>query len=242
MANFPEGKFTITNNDTGRSVRAILGKSHADKDYQLGNTYTTYTTADPRLGLGELDGIEYAWNFHTAYNQIRSVAVDEKQNIGSYCVAVRVDSDADHAAQLVAVMPPEWTHGKLDWVHTFDQVAELLHRYDEDEARRQWEEEAMLFGRPAEDSNTMFDEVKAVVERLREEPADRARVWADCPMTLEGATGIRRFSDGWQTDGAYIWKADDAPATARTYWTDANGTLVGRAKGDSNQTWTFKPA
>lgn len=98
MANFPKGSFTITNNDTGRCLRARLGTSHDVSDYKEGTKYLQSVTDKPWVELGEPDGsIATAWYFDTAddsvermpFNQIVSVAVRDLQNIGNYCVWMR---------------------------------------------------------------------------------------------------------------------------------------------------------
>ncbi|MFI8974364.1 hypothetical protein ACIGO9_15865 [Nocardia asteroides] len=95
MANFPNGNFTITNNNTGRCLRVRLGATATSADHKEGTSYFTHVTTKPWLELGPDDGsIATAWYFHTGYdtverkdfNQIVSVAVRDLQNIGNHCV------------------------------------------------------------------------------------------------------------------------------------------------------------
>ncbi|MEU6191902.1 hypothetical protein [Nocardia sp. NPDC047038] len=244
MANFPAGKFTITNNDTGRSVLAVLGKTTAHHDYQLGNTYTTYTTGDPTLTLGIRGTIESTWKFDTSGSQIISVAVNEKNNIGDCCVAIRQDDAADRGAWVELLRPPEWTGEPDLWPDIFMQVYRLLPLDEDADACEQLAQQNLDKGWTG-DWDSLINAVTQIVSTVEDSgkkvpPA----AWADCPISLDRATGQGRDVDAWQTDGTYIWSADTgrAPEPARTYWTDAGGTLVGRGKGKPHQTWTFASA
>ncbi|MFF0492251.1 hypothetical protein ACFYTQ_24750 [Nocardia sp. NPDC004068] len=104
MANFPNGNFTITNNDTGRVLRVRLGTAVDISDHKEGTTFPQYKTSAPWLELGDPDGsIATAWQFYTAedraerrpYNQIVSTAVRDLQNIGDYCVGFRTRDQSD---------------------------------------------------------------------------------------------------------------------------------------------------
>ncbi|MFI5704469.1 hypothetical protein ACIA78_31020 [Streptomyces xanthochromogenes] len=94
---FPRGNFTITNNDSGLSLRARLGESKDISDYKEGTKYLLSKTDPPTLQLAENDGSPaFAWYFDTAedpdgrtpYNQIVNLAVRDLQNIGNYCVTL----------------------------------------------------------------------------------------------------------------------------------------------------------
>ncbi|MFJ9643019.1 hypothetical protein [Streptomyces sp. NPDC101206] len=58
--------------------------------------------------------------------------------------------------------------------------------------------------------------------------------------------GAKRYSGGtyrWIFDGTYIYAADSKTVPSeRTYWTDQDGTLVGKAKGGEGQKWTLAKA
>ncbi|MFE1790878.1 hypothetical protein ACFW7J_21190 [Streptomyces sp. NPDC059525] len=90
---FPEGKFTIVNDDTGRCVRVRLARTQTTTEVNDKAKFVRYVTGKPSLELGPVDNTAAtAWWFSTIegrdgpYNQIVSHAVDEYQNIGSYCV------------------------------------------------------------------------------------------------------------------------------------------------------------
>lgn len=116
MSNFPSGNFTITNNDTGRCLRARLGRTTDISDYKEGTKYLLGRTDPPALELGPPDGsLATAWYFDTAhdslerqpFNQIVNVAVRDLQNIGNRCVWLYTDSyteaaDKWHAQQQFA--------------------------------------------------------------------------------------------------------------------------------------------
>ncbi|MEU9418135.1 hypothetical protein [Streptomyces sp. NPDC048272] len=95
MSTFPDGNFTIVNNETSRCVRVRLGRTKDVSDWQAGTKYLQSVTAKPTLELGEPDGSPAtAWWFSTIddagerrpFNQIVSHAVGEYQNIGDHCV------------------------------------------------------------------------------------------------------------------------------------------------------------
>ncbi|WP_097967596.1 hypothetical protein [Streptomyces sp. or20] len=138
MSKFPDGNFTIVNNETGRCVRVRLGKTKDVSDYREGTKYLQYVTTKPTLELGIPDNSPAtAWWFSTIndgverqpFNQIVNFAVDEYQNIGRYCVWMYTDSlsnnddrahseevyvnklnnaPADLRAKLDALIPDEW--------------------------------------------------------------------------------------------------------------------------------------
>lgn len=138
MSKFPDGNFTIVNNETGRCVRVRLGKTKDVSDYREGTKYLQHVTTKPTLELGIPDNSPAtAWWFSTIndgverqpFNQIVNFAVDEYQNIGRYCVWMYTDSlsnnddrahsqevylnklnnaPADLRAKLDALIPDEW--------------------------------------------------------------------------------------------------------------------------------------
>lgn len=104
MSKLPEGNFTIVNNETGRCVRVRLGESQDVSDWKEGTKYLQTVTDKPALVLADPDGSPAtAWWFSTIedgserqpFNQFVSFAVDEYQNIGSYCVWLYTDSLAE---------------------------------------------------------------------------------------------------------------------------------------------------
>lgn len=138
MSKFPNGNFTIVNNETGRCVRVRLGQSTDVSDWQLGTKYLQTVTEKPILELGVADGSPAtAWWFSTIedgserqpFNQIVSHAVGEYQNIGNHCIwlyankfndaeeqsrakkqfAYRLESlSEDLREKLGALIPQEW--------------------------------------------------------------------------------------------------------------------------------------
>ncbi|GAA5062191.1 hypothetical protein [Streptomyces similanensis] len=101
MSKFPEGPFTIVNQDTGRCLRVRLGESVDLSDYKEGTKYLLSRTVPPSVELGENDGSEAtAWYYRyhedalerRPFNQIASTAVDKHQNIGEYSVWMYSDS------------------------------------------------------------------------------------------------------------------------------------------------------
>ncbi|MFB6951297.1 hypothetical protein ACFCXP_16865 [Streptomyces niveus] len=61
-----------------------------------------------------------------------------------------------------------------------------------------------------------------------------------------GAERGRGATYRWEYDGTYIYGADSKTVSSeRTYWTDDDGSLLGKPKGGAGQTWTltsWKPA
>ncbi|MFD4740170.1 hypothetical protein ACFWNQ_22770 [Streptomyces virginiae] len=105
MSKFPNGNFTIINDETGRAVRARLGKSVDTSDHRLGTKYLQSVTDKPSLHLGAADNSPAtAWWHNTAedaverrpFNQIVSHAVGEYQNIGEYSVWLYTSSLDEH--------------------------------------------------------------------------------------------------------------------------------------------------
>ncbi|MFF3216950.1 hypothetical protein ACFYYB_40800 [Streptomyces sp. NPDC002886] len=150
MTKFLNGNFTIINTETGRAVRARLGKSVDVSDHRLGTKYLQSVTDKPTLHLGEADNSPAtAWWHETAndgaerlpFNQIVSHAVGEYQNIGNYCVWLHTDAlaEADDARRARVLYEdrldnmPKTTRDKLDaltppeyWAHRVKKRAREL--------------------------------------------------------------------------------------------------------------------
>lgn len=133
MSRFPEGKFTIVNNETGRAVRVRLGLTHDASEYRLGSKYLLTVSEKPWLELGQADNSPATVWWHStsrSSQQIVSHAVSEYQNIGNYCVWMHADSSnktsdlfstehafqnrlddmpADVRGRLAPLIPAEWT-------------------------------------------------------------------------------------------------------------------------------------
>ncbi|MFJ8335414.1 hypothetical protein [Streptomyces sp. NPDC094437] len=101
MSTFPQGNFTIVNDETGCCVRVRLGRSTDVSDWKRGTTYLQTVTEKPLLELGEADNSPATvWWFDTGddsverrpFNQIVSYAVGEYQNIGRHCVWLYTDA------------------------------------------------------------------------------------------------------------------------------------------------------
>ncbi|MEV0766427.1 hypothetical protein [Nocardia sp. NPDC050435] len=179
MANFPNGPFTITNNDTGRCLRARLGPSQEVSDHKEGLEYLQTITSKPWLELGEADGsIATAWYFNTVYDrterlnldQIASTAVRELQNIGNFCVAAFTNPDSFedlHKRQMAAAdvargkrlteaMPAQWTGTRQAWEELVEASLPLLEKnlmYFELEKQEQYEleqEQKVISSAPAQ--------------------------------------------------------------------------------------------
>ncbi|GHE46497.1 hypothetical protein CP980_34990 [Streptomyces vinaceus] len=144
MSPFPEGKFTIVNNETGRAVRVRLGRTTDVSDYQKGTKYLQNHTTPPLLELGEADNTPVTAWWHSTlqdpvarrpFNQIVSHAVGEYQNIGNYCVWMHKNASkealerfsteeafqnrldgmpADVRGRLAPLIPAEWTTIQAD--------------------------------------------------------------------------------------------------------------------------------
>ncbi|MFF0488049.1 hypothetical protein ACFYTQ_03415 [Nocardia sp. NPDC004068] len=285
MANFPNGSFTITNNDTGRCLRARLGTTHDVSDHKEGTKYLQYITDEPWLELGEPDGsIATAWHLDTGAerfggprNQITSTAVRDLQNIGDFCVwfhTGRTFTDgeedtaddyedrarAQHKAKrnrsrarrryleeyIDSLVPKKWAAAQktLDrwehWCGVYD------YRRSSDNEDAFWDDCAKHGpGTITGDDRTAV--VKAIQAYAREAAKDGVHIaseWGPAAMgsRLWGNGGTRGGGSnyGWATDGTHIYAADDKTVSPDTsYWTDLDGQLVGRPKGEPGQNWTI---
>ncbi|MGV9687799.1 hypothetical protein ACWDUX_01615 [Streptomyces sp. NPDC003444] len=131
MTSYPEGNFTIVNNETGRALRVRLGKTKDVSDHKEGTVYLQYVTEKPFLQLGEADNSPATvWWYNTGHEdsrQITSYAVGEYQNIGDYCVWMHAptnsrdvfdtrkafenrlnDMPADVYGRLAPLIPAKW--------------------------------------------------------------------------------------------------------------------------------------
>ncbi|MFJ7631134.1 hypothetical protein ACIQZN_32135 [Streptomyces sp. NPDC097595] len=130
MAKYPEGNFTIVNNETGRALRVQLGRTRDASYHRVGTHYLQYVTEAPTLQLGEADNSPATvWWYSTSHEdsrQIVSYAVGEYQNIGDYCVWMSTnpggnfvdveafrdrlnDMPVDVRSRLAPLIPTEWT-------------------------------------------------------------------------------------------------------------------------------------
>ncbi len=181
MSNFPNGRFTIVNQETGRCMRVRLGESVDLGDYKEGTKYLLSWTNPPSLELGPADGtLATAWYYRQqndslerrAFNQIASSAVDDLQNIGEYCVwmyhdawaaesedtflrewfaALLNDATGKAAERLDALIPEEWN-------------AQVAQDYEAELA--DWKEEGEEFEGTVEELN---GRQARLLERLRPE-------------------------------------------------------------------------
>ncbi|MFJ9367123.1 hypothetical protein ACIRRA_22245 [Nocardia sp. NPDC101769] len=143
MADFPEARFTITNVETGRSVRVFLGVMKDAGDDEEGAEYLPSGPDAPTVGMGVDDGsIEYQWYYDTALDPIDGVpvgrivseAVQRKQDMGEMCVwIVSEGSREDIAAELRVERagqreldrlsrlpaPPQWNAGNEQWADLY---------------------------------------------------------------------------------------------------------------------------
>lgn len=131
MTRYPQGNFTIVNNETGRALRVRLGETKDVSDHKEGTVYLQYVTEKPYLQLGEADNSPATvWWYSTSHEdsrQIVSYAVGEYQNIGDYCVWMHAstnmrdvfdarkafenrlnDMPADVQGRLAPLIPAEW--------------------------------------------------------------------------------------------------------------------------------------
>ncbi|MFI0503217.1 hypothetical protein ACH3WN_10160 [Streptomyces albogriseolus] len=215
MSKFPEGPFTIVNQDTGRCLRVRLGETVDLSDYKEGTKYLLSRTFPPTLELGPNDGSDAtAWYYRyhedrlerQSFNQIASTAVDKHQNIGKYGVwmfsdpadvelekvslqewyASRLnDTTGDIAKRLDALIPQPWTTQAAQ-----DYASEL----------EQWKEEGERFEGTIEQLNSrqadLMEEIRAqaakVMEAVREQAADLTKA-NKANDSLRISTGGGRF-------------------------------------------------
>ncbi|MGW0411241.1 hypothetical protein ACWDZX_08070 [Streptomyces collinus] len=130
MAKYPQGNFTVINNETGRALRVRLGISKEIRDHKEGTDYLQHVTEKPTLQLGEADNSPATVWWHSTIEdsqQIVSYAVGEYQNIGDYCVWMHAETSStdlfnaieafqnrlddmptDVRSRLAPLIPAEW--------------------------------------------------------------------------------------------------------------------------------------
>ncbi|MGW6868992.1 hypothetical protein [Streptomyces sp. NPDC054901] len=267
MATFPRGNFTITSNDTGRCLRARLGKSKDISSWKAGTKYLLSKTDPPTLELGDDDGSPAcAWYFDTAqdpqgripYDQIVNTGVRDLQNIGDFCVWLQVHQEFEETGkvarrvelndiiyellqaqehELSGTIPPEWAGDKDLW---YAQCADyhMLGAQDYLDVVRG----SKLPWKGSEEAldHAMRTFCTKIIEASRK--GAEAIVTRTMKMRGCGIHGLEGSTYRWATDGTYIFSTDSTNlSTAETYWTDSNGRLTGQAKGRGAQTWTIKP-
>ncbi|WP_282694952.1 hypothetical protein [Streptomyces sp. CC208A] len=270
MSTFPSGNFTIINNETGRCVRVRLGDTHDISDHRLGTKYLQSVSEKPTLHLGEPDGSPAtAWWYHDAYdsgarkpyNQIASHAIREYQNIGNHCVWLYESplgsGGPDPMVRLYAISYgldclPEDVQKRL-WEEIVPEEWKELH--GEGASSMEWHYECAgyralgpngLVGRTG--YGVQKEEyLRAAADAGFEEPPVEEPAGPPEPepsRTEIDGCGISSSvgASGWVYDGAHIYAADSDKVDAeRTYWTDEGGSLVGKSRGGSGQTWTVAP-
>ncbi|MFD4351463.1 hypothetical protein ACFWPX_02830 [Nocardia sp. NPDC058518] len=216
MAGFPNGDFTITNNDTGRCLRARLGKSTDLSHYKEGTKYLLQRTAPPELELGDADGsMACAWYLETSYdrsdagprNQIVNVAVRDLQNIGNHCVGARANGSyagdaltrrvafarAIRERRLAATMPAAWTGNEQEWQGLVKDTMKVIG-------------DSLVFGNDEEQA--------AFARKLEQQVRD---TWDPCPPSAWVGDmqvlfdSIRAYDKKWQTDSEPVPDEDPQP-------------------------------
>ncbi|MFD6891415.1 hypothetical protein [Streptomyces sp. NPDC059957] len=269
MSTYPEGNFTIVNNETGRCVRVRLGRTTDVSDWKEGTKYLQYVTDKPGLELGEPDGSPATvWWFSTIddtaerqpFSQIVSHAVGEYQNIGDYCVWLDLNpyptaEDRQRAADLfrhklddmpwslkekLAVLLPA---GFKTWaeaeVGADASLAKQLELWHGYCASIRFPEHHV------EEDPEGVDAAHAYIDAAAEQGIHPPAVESGDASTRMHGCGARREKNStyrWAYDGTHIYAADSKTVPAeRTYWTDEGGFLVGKSKGGPGQTWTLAP-
>ncbi|MFB7053475.1 hypothetical protein ACFCXT_10175 [Streptomyces vinaceus] len=270
MSPFPEGNFTIVNNDTGRCLRARLGRTKDVSDWKEGTKYLQYVTDKPGLELGEPDGSPATvWWFSTIddaaerqpFNQIVSHAVGEYQNIGNHCVWLDIKpyptaEDRKRAAD-------QFRHKLDDMPQSLKEKLALLLP----DAFKTWAEaEVGPDASLAQQLELWHGYCASItfpehnVENEDEDGVEAAQAYIDAaadegihrPQVESGDASTRMYGCGasrdknstyrWTYDGTHIYAADSRTVAAgRTYWTDQDGFLVGKSKGGPGQAWTLAP-
>ncbi|MFK0238195.1 hypothetical protein [Streptomyces vinaceus] len=120
MSKFPDGPFTIVNQETGRCVRVRLGETVDVSDYKEGTKYLQYVSYKPTLEIGPDDGSPATSWFYRShddplerqpFDQIASAAVTDLQNIGDYGVWMYSDPAAQ---ELEKARLQEWYASRLN--------------------------------------------------------------------------------------------------------------------------------
>ncbi|MEV6059920.1 hypothetical protein AB0L62_07935 [Nocardia asteroides] len=277
---FPKGNFTITNNDTGRCVRAQLGTVHDASYHVEGQKYLQTVTDRPWLHLGEPDGsISTAWYFKTThdgverapYDQIVNVAVGDLQNIGDFCVwftagekhhRQEFEEEAKAVAEARAnrsearkryledyidsIVPKQWDSAQktLDnWEFWCWAYATRKEQCLEDRFWNDYDNHGR--GKYRGDKDALIEAIKTYNQEAAKDGVYIPSPWvtgsASSRLDGCGRSRYRGTTYRWATDGTHIFAADSTTVNhEQTYWTDSNGFLVGRVKGQPGQSWTFK--
>jgi len=267
MPTFPDGNFTIVNNETGRCVRVRLGRTQDVSGWKAGTKYLQSITGEPDLELGEPDGsAATAWWFSTIhdgverrpFNQIVSHAVGEYQNIGDYCVWLDINwfptaDDRNRAAdefrrtlddmppdlkEKLAALPPE-----AFWEEAQEQLGAGASLAQKLELWHVYCASVTFPEHHVEEDHDGVEAAQSYMDAAAEAGFHRPEVEAGRTSTRMYGCGARREKDStyrWAYDGTHIYGADSKTVPAeRTYWTDEGGSLVGRSKGGPGQTWTL---
>ncbi len=267
MSTFPDGNFTIVNNETGRCVRVRLGRTKDVSDWQAGTKYLQSVTEKPTLQLGEADGSPAtAWWFSTIddaaerrpFNQIVSHAVGEYQNIGDHCVWL--DIQARPAAEDRRRAAEQFRHKLNDMPGDLkEKLAVLLPEAFKAEAETELGADASLSEvldlwhrycaslmfpeHNVEEDPEGTEAAQSYLDAAAEAGIHPPPVESDRALTRMYGCGASRDKNStyrWAYDGTHIYGADSKTVpTERTYWTDDGGYLIGRNKGGPGQTWTL---
>lgn len=258
MSTFPDGNFTIVNNETGRCVRVWLGGTQDVSDWKAGTKYLQSVTGEPSLELGEPDGsAATAWWFSTVddgverqpFNQIVSHAVGEYQNIGDYCVWLEINwfptaEDRRRAAdqfqrklddmppdlkEKLAVLPPE-----AFWEQAQEQLGDGASLSKKLELWHGYCASVTFPEHHVEEDPEGVEAAQSYMDAAAEAGIRAPEVESGRTSTRMYGCGARREKDStyrWAYDGTHIYGADSKTVPSeRTYWTDEGGSLVGRSK------------
>ncbi|MFD5144597.1 hypothetical protein [Streptomyces sp. NPDC058401] len=267
MTTFPDGNFTIVNNETGRCVRVRLGRTKDVSDWKAGTKYLQHVTEEATLELGEPDGTPAtAWWFSTIddaaerrpFHQIVSHAVGEYQNIGNHCVWLDIQSHptaedrkraADQFRHKLDDMPLDLKkklYELLPAAFNAEAEAELGAGASLSEKLELWHGYCASLRFPEHHVEEDPEGVEAAVSYMdaaAEEGIHPPAVESDRTSTRMYGCGASRDKGStyrWAYDGTHIYGADSETVPAeRTYWTDEGGYLVGETKGGPGQTWTL---
>ncbi|MEU3204971.1 hypothetical protein ABZ702_14075 [Streptomyces cyaneofuscatus] len=84
--------------------------------------------------------------------------------------------------------------------------------------------------------------LRAYIDAVAQEGVTASPAWSSAQFRTQGCGRGRSSNDTyrWEYDGTHIYAADSKTLPAeRTYWTDRDGTLLGRPQGGPGQTWTL---
>jgi hypothetical protein len=267
MSTFPDGKFTIVNNETGRCVRVRLGRTQDLSDWQAGTKYLQHVTEKPALELGEPDGSPAtAWWFRSLddaterrpFNQIVSHAVGEYQNIGEYCVWLDIQSRptaedrrraADQFRHKLNDMPgsrKEELSVLLPEAFKAEAESELGADAGLSEVLDLWHRYCASLVFPehnVEEDLEGPEAAQSYLDAAAEDGVHPPAVESGRSSTRLHGCGASRGTNStyrWAYDGTHIYGADSKTVPSeRTYWSDEGGYLTGKVKGGPGQSWTL---